>query len=360
MSLDELLTDVGAELDRLSSLHDGPLEHSQVAERRPVVIAAVVVMLVATGAGVYAVVQRDTVQSPVAPHVSSVLQAVPPSVALTVVPQPTPTSIGVEHSALTQVVIPGSTGPDVDRLQQRLSDLGFALGPIDGVYGAATEQAVWAFKKLVGGMSYQELVDDRQAGAVTDDWWAQMSEPVTIEPRRPGGVGTHVEVYLPSQVLVVFVDDRPALIAHISSGELDDLGRPAQWCETVTFDTDDAGQPLPQPITRSDCLASKTPGGVFKVTRVFDGKELTELGGMYNPVFFNYGIAIHGADNVPNEPASHGAIRINRNVADALLRLVHIGDTVYVWGHDGKDPEIYTRQESLPSFASPDPTTTSP
>lgn len=237
-------------------------------------------------------------------------QPAPTTVATSVVPRPTPTSIGVDSSVLAAVLTAGSTGPDVVRLQQRLSDLGFALGPIDGVYGTATEQALWAFKKLVGGMSYQDLVDDPHASEVSDEWWEQINEPVTIEPRRPAGGATHVEVYLPSQVLVVFVDDRPALIAHVSSGELDDLGQPAQWCETVTFDTDNAGQPLPHPITRSGCAASKTPGGVFKASRVFEGTEITEVGGMYNPVFFNYGIAIHGADNVPLEPVSHGAIRI--------------------------------------------------
>ena len=30
--------------------------------------------------------------------------------------------------------------------------------------------------------------------------------------------------------------------------------------------------------------------------------------------------------------------------------LVERGDRVYVWGHDGKEPEQYSERESLPSF----------
>ena len=43
---------------------------------------------------------------------------------------------------------------------------------------------------------------------------------------------------------------------------------------------------------------------------------------MYNPVYFNYGIAIHGAQNVPDDPASHGCIRINNYLAEFFPDLV--------------------------------------
>jgi hypothetical protein len=79
---------------------------------------------------------------------------------------------------------------------------------------------------------------------------------------------------------------------------------------------------------------------------------------MYNPVYFNYGIAVHGAKNVPKEPASHGCVRINMDIAEYFPDLVKVGDAVYVWGHDGKEPEGYTRNESLPSFNQPDPNAT--
>ena len=57
-------------------------------------------------------------------------------------------------------------------------------------------------------------------------------------------------------------------------------------------------------------------------------------------MYFNYGIAVHGATNVPLHPASHGCIRIPNDLSEGFAGLVEIGDLVYVW--DGvKEPEIY-------------------
>ena len=44
----------------------------------------------------------------------------------------------------------GSSGPDVRRLQQRLSDLGFDPNGIDGNFGSGTEKAVRAFQQANG------------------------------------------------------------------------------------------------------------------------------------------------------------------------------------------------------------------
>ena len=69
-----------------------------------------------------------------------------------------------------------------------------------------------------------------------------------------------------------------------------------------------------------------------------------------NPAYFNYGIALHGADNVPLEPASHGCIRMNQYLGAKFQSLLAVGDRVLVWGHDGQPPEDYDEDESLPSF----------
>lgn len=44
----------------------------------------------------------------------------------------------------------GASGPDVAKLQQRLADLGFSPGLIDGDFGGGTEAAVIAFQQSVG------------------------------------------------------------------------------------------------------------------------------------------------------------------------------------------------------------------
>ncbi|MGA1658565.1 MAG: peptidoglycan-binding domain-containing protein, partial [Ilumatobacteraceae bacterium] len=50
---------------------------------------------------------------------------------------------------ITRNLAEGVEGEDVRNLQVRLAELKFAPGPIDGIYGRATVQAVWAFEILV-------------------------------------------------------------------------------------------------------------------------------------------------------------------------------------------------------------------
>jgi peptidoglycan hydrolase-like protein with peptidoglycan-binding domain len=250
----------------------------------------------------------------------------------------------------------GMVGDDVTAVQQRLTDLGFSPGPIDGIFGSGTQQAVWAYEKLV-------LKTPRSSakGRVTNEMWQVMQDRITIPPRRPTGAGSiHVEIYVPEQVLIVFADDVPKLIAHISTGVQNPDGTPEKWCEILTYDTGTNGEPLAEPVTRDECALAKTPGGIFRFTRRYAGKREGPLGGMMNPVYFNYGIAVHGADNVPLEPASHGCVRLNQRIGEVFPSLVKKGDLVYVWAQDGKEPEQYTRGESKPSFnyRNPDATTT--
>jgi hypothetical protein len=249
--------------------------------------------------------------------------------------------------------VKGSFGPDVTALQRRLTDLGFATGPADGTYGAITQQAVWAYRKVALGSTPDSLLHSDTASRVDEPMWQAMQAPLDLQPRRPQGPGTrHVEIVLPLQVLMVFVDDRPAVISHISSGNGE------RWCETLHYDTDEQGRPLAEVVQRAECGISKTPGGVFRVSRKVAGKRTGPLGGMDDPVYFNYGIAIHGAKNVPLERASHGCIRVNTTVADTIAGLVDVGDRVFVWGDDGREPEQYSRAESLPVFNFPDPSAT--
>jgi hypothetical protein len=78
---------------------------------------------------------------------------------------------------------------------------------------------------------------------------------------------------------------------------------------------------------------------------------------MHNPVYFNYGVAVHGSGNVPNRPASHGCIRIPMHISEYFPTLVERGDQIYVW--DGvKEPEVYGRQPPPFDFNDPDYSTT--
>ena len=255
---------------------------------------------------------------------------------------------------VTRTLKQGLVGDDVKMLQERLVDLGFDPGPADGIFGTLTTQSVWAFEKLVLKTPRTEAT-----GAITTDSWDLLRDPeLAITPRRPtNGQADHTEVYLPEQVLIAFQEDKPALISHISSGEINPDGSPKEYCETATYDTDAQGRELEEPVTKQVCALSKTPGGVFTYDRQVKGKRVSPLGGMWDPVYFNYGIAVHGAENVPNRPASHGCVRLPMHISVYFQDVVDIGERILVWNGE-KEPEQVTDRESLPSFDYADPNAT--
>lgn len=222
-----------------------------------------------------------------------------------------PTSDPVKKSKLKQTLSLGMAGDSVTKVQNRLVELGFDPGPVDGIYGGLTQQAVWAFERLV-----LATPRDQASGVVTPETWSRMQDALAILPRRPNSTQTHMEIYLPEQVAIVFEDDKPRFFTHISSGSGE------KWCEEVTIQPGEYNNPGTEPIVRGECGESLTPGGVYSFYRRYEGHRVGSLGGMDNPVYFNYGVAVHGADNVPLHPASHGCIRIPQYIATYFPTLV--------------------------------------
>jgi len=260
-----------------------------------------------------------------------------------------------EFDAITRDLTLGMVNDDIASLQQRLHDLHFDPGPVDGWFGEATLRSIWAFEKFVLGTPRTEAT-----GVVTPGTWDRMRGPLTIRPRRSTNAqANHTEIYLPEQVMGVFHGDEAVVISHIASGELDGDGDPAEWCELVTIDTDERGNPLDEPVDKDICGISKTPGGVFEYDRRVEGIRNGALGSMWNPVYFNYGIAVHGANNVPLAPASHGCVRIPMHISDYFQDLVADGDRVLVW-NGAQQPEEVSERDMLPVFdyANPDASTT--
>jgi hypothetical protein len=217
----------------------------------------------------------------------------------------------------------GLAGKDVKRVQQRLIELKFDPGEADGIFGEKTRSAVWAYEKLVLGVKPEDA-----KGKVTPDMWLDMQDDIVVKPKRTKTTKRHLEVYLPSQVAILFEGGKVRLITHVSSGTGE------AWEEIGT-----------KPIQQLVKGVSTTPGGVYKfykryVDEATGGWREGRLGRMYKPVYFNYGIAVHGSKNVPLYPASHGCIRIPMHIAEYFPDLVKNGDKVYVF--DGKKaPEYY-------------------
>ena len=273
--------------------------------------------------------------------------SVDPAAEPTTVPETTTTTI--PKSTLGRVLEKGlAAAEDVRIVQQRLNDLRFDVGVVDGIYGANTEMAVWAYQALILNLRGKDIT-----GKVDDALWQRIQDPLGLPEFRPDATPTHAEVNLPAQVMSIWADHELRLITHISSGS----GR--EWCEELknvpawpgaTTTTVPPGQNNPR-----YCGKSLTPGGVFKV--YLKRKDWVEipLGRVYNPISFNAGIAIHGYPDVPKNPASHGCVRVPMHIATYLPEVLRTGDQIFVW--DGlKEPEIYGNQK--PPADERDPTDT--
>ena len=275
-------------------------------------------------------------------------QATVGSAGLTGAPQPTTaatTAAEAPTAILSASLSLGMTGDEVGALQQRLKDLGFDPGPVDGQFGELTRAAVWAFEKLIIGTPRSEAT-----GVVTPSMWRRLHDDVVIAPRRPDAATVnHTEVYLPEQIVIFFRDDQPALVSHMASGTNE------EWCAEVTISPGEYGnEDGTEPLVRGECGRSYTPPGVFRYNREVEGVRQTALGGLWNPIYLNYGIAIHGALNVPLEPASHGCVRIPLELSDQIQDLTELGDEVYVF--DGlQEPEDVSEHDRLPVFNWRDP-----
>ncbi len=265
------------------------------------------------------------------------------------------TTSAVACVPLTRKIARGDEGEDVRRIQVRLKELGFDPGPADGVFGGDTIMAVWAFQTVVMGRSRATTVD-----FVPPGMWDSMRVPVTIAPRRQPGTPRHVEVYLPEQALVVFEGTKPLLVTHISSGTGE------TWTEKVVIDAGEEGnEDGTGPIEAMVTGTAVTPPGIYTVYKKKKGVRQSKLGTMWNPWYFNFGIAIHGAAQVPNFPASHGCIRIPIFISEYFIDMLGYANMVYVF--DGiKEPEEYGTQrppsdrilEVFPTTTVPGATTT--
>ncbi|CAN5732920.1 hypothetical protein BH20ACT2_BH20ACT2_15260 [soil metagenome] len=166
----------------------------------------------------------------------------------------------------------GDRSPEVQDLQERLTELGFWLGEPDGTYGRLTSHAVMAFQKSAG------LARDGIAGPAT---LAALEGGGRPEPRS---TADGIEIDLDRQLLLV-----------VAGGEV-------RW----TFNTSTG---------RSGW---RTPRGEFTVQRAIDGVRQAPLGDLYRPRYFNGGIALHGSASIPGHPASHGCARLSNAATDLL------------------------------------------
>ncbi len=221
-------------------------------------------------------------------------QSAPSAEPVSPTPTPTPTYRKLK---------PGAKGDDVKELQRRLKALNYDPGKVDGKYGPSTEMAVWAF---------QAVNRMKKKSTLGKSFWEALADPKEPRPVAKKREKHRVDVDLKRQYLVLYKGGRPRLITHISSGSGE------YYCAK------DRGATVPR------CRYATTGTGDFRTGRRFSGWETSPLGRLYNPIYFNGGIAFHGALSVPKHPASHGCVRMPMHIAEYFPDLLGTGVPVHV------------------------------
>ena len=186
---------------------------------------------------------------------------------------------------------------DLKQAEQRLNEMGYSTGRVDGVIDSTTRQALitfqkWEGRKVTGSLTRAEFNAIRDASAP-----------------RPKDTGyKHVEVDLDRQVMLM-IDDEGAVtkILPVSTGS----GK--QYKEK-----------------RMSGLAY-TPRGRFKIYNKLAGWRKSPLGLLYYPNYFSDGLAIHGNPEVPHTPRSHGCVRIPMSEAKEISKQLPVGTIVLIY-----------------------------
>jgi PKD repeat protein len=193
-----------------------------------------------------------------------------------------PTALGLHTAIVLPQLTYGAKGPSVRYLEQRLTQLHYALAGIDGYYGQDDFDSVVAFEK-VNGLS--------RDGVVGPAVWRRLSTATIPVPRYR--YGTHIEVDKTRQVLFDVRNGTVARVLPVSTG-----------------------------------ATGNTPSGTFHVYSKEPGYN-QKL--MYFSMYFLGNFAVHGYPDVPTYPASHGCVRIPIWAAVPMYDTHGYGTTVILY-----------------------------
>jgi N-acetylmuramoyl-L-alanine amidase len=180
--------------------------------------------------------------------------------------------------------------------EQRLADMGYWTGTVDGVFDPATRAALSAFQKWEGRAVTGKLTID------------ELDAILRGVPPKARDLGyAHVEVDLDRQVLLIVGEDGAARVLPVSTGNGKEFVYEGQ--RSIAY----------------------TPRGRFVVYEKGVGWEDNVPGSMYYANYISGGIAIHGSYSVPATPASHGCIRVPMFAAREVSKLLKLGTIVLVY-----------------------------
>jgi len=188
------------------------------------------------------------------------------------------------------------TRAQIREAEQLLSDHGYWVGPIDGIFDAGSSSALTAFQKWQG----REVT-----GQLTTEELEALR--ISSSPRARELGYEHVEVDLDRQVLMVVSENGNVRVLPVSTGNNKAFMDEGQ--ESIAY----------------------TPRGRFLVYYKETGWKSGSLGRTYYANFISGGVAIHGSRSVPERPASHGCIRVPMFAAREVSSLLKLGTIVLVY-----------------------------
>jgi peptidoglycan hydrolase-like protein with peptidoglycan-binding domain len=211
---------------------------------------------------------------------------------------------GVKHAASAPAYEPakrvlcyGAHGALVKRLQRRLLNLHYYPGKVDGEFGPDTQEAVWAFMSAQG-----TALTSSNTNCVSLKMQKQLVAPKPPKVLIKHGPAERVEINQNDELLVVYHHNKPVLMAHVSTGAGCAIYAGCWYTPDGNYST-----------------YAYTPGWVQSTLCP------TAAGCMYNPVWWYPGYAVHGDEQVPYYPASHGCVRVWMDISYFFHDLVHIG-----------------------------------
>ncbi len=180
--------------------------------------------------------------------------------------------------------------------ERRLSDLGYWTGSVDGIFDSGSQSALIAFQKWEGRPITGQLTIDELEAIRT-----------SASPKAREVGYAHVEVDLDRQVLMLVNDEGNVRVLPVATGK---------------------DKPF---VDEGQNSIAYTPRGRFIVYDKEVGWHTGSLGSIYYANFISGGVAIHGSHNVPNQPASHGCIRVPMFAAREVSKLLKLGTIVLVY-----------------------------
>ena len=172
-----------------------------------------------------------------------------------------------------------------------------------------------------------------------------MQDPIAITPRREQPAGVEPRRDLPARAGDGHLPRRHAAARHphLVAVSSTPTAHRSSTATTVTIDTDATATRCPNRSRRPITGLAKTPRRhLRRRTATCPARRDGPLGAMWNPIYFNYGIAIHGAEQRARWSRRRTAASASRCTSRSdRQELIDKGDQVYVW--DGKkEPEQQT------------------